>query len=105
MSYTVDQWIDHTEIALGYKAGETAIGDVAWTRRIYADYIRGRASFGATATNATEAKLHVVMKHDPDKYPLALKALEEQIRIGREQGKPLIKLRDMYLRMSKADRV
>ena len=99
MPNTVKDWIEHVEIAMGFKQGDTKIGDPIWTKRIYEDFCNGRSSFGATGTNVMEAVLRVIKKYNPNKYKMALNGLKDTIEHEREMGKPLIKLGKMYERM------
>jgi hypothetical protein len=96
---TVEDWIEHVEIVMGYKDGETNIGTSSWTKKIYDDFCNGEASFGATSTKGIEALLLVIKEHLPHKYNLALAGLRKTIENGRADGKPLVKLAEMYERM------
>jgi len=60
MPNTVEDWIEHIEIAMGFKQGDTKIGGPIWTKKIYKDLCNGENSFGATGTNAMEAILLVI---------------------------------------------
>lgn len=99
MVTSVNDWMKHVEISVGFSEGTTTIGDIAWTQHIYDDFCNGEPSFGATATNAMEALLTVIKQHNPSKYDLALTALQRTIEQERKNGKPLIKLEKMYIRM------
>jgi len=96
---TVEDWKEHVEISMGYKEGKTNIGTPSWTRKIYDDFCNGEASFGATSTKTIEAVLLVIEEHLPNKYNLALAGLRKTIENGRAEGKPLVKLGEMYERM------
>jgi hypothetical protein len=100
MPNTVEDWIEHVEIAMGFKQGDTKIGDPIWTKRIYEDFCDGEYSFGATGTNVVAAILFVIKKYDPSKYDSALIALKKTIELERKKGKKLIKFTKMYERMS-----
>ena len=100
MINTVEDWIEHVEIAMGFKQGDTTIGTPVWTEKIYKDFCNGEYSFGATGTNVMEAILLVIKKYDPSKYDSALTALKKTIEFERKKGKKLIKLAKMYERMS-----
>ncbi len=99
MPHTVEDWIEHVEIVLGFKQGDTRIGISDWTKRIYEDFCNGEASFGATSTNAMEAVLIVIQTYDSSKYDLALTGLKKTIELERDKGKSLKKLGEMYNRM------
>ena len=99
MPNTLEDWIDHVEISMGFKQGDTYIGDIIWTKRVYDDLCIGEYSFGATSTNVMEAILLVIKKYNPSKYDLALTGLKKIIEFEREKGRPLIKLAKMYERM------
>lgn len=96
---TVEDWKEHVEIVMGYKKGETNIGTPSWTRKIYDDFCKGEASFGATSAKGIEAILLVIKEYLPNKYNLALAGLRKTIENGRAEGKPLVKLGEMYQRM------
>jgi hypothetical protein len=96
---TVEDWKEHVKIAMGYKEGETNIGTPTWTRKIYEDFCNGEASFGATSAKGIEAVLLVIKEYLPNKYDLALAGLRKTIENGRAEGKPLVKLGEMYQRM------
>lgn len=96
---TVEDWKEHVEIVMGYKEGETNIGTPSWTRKIYEDFCNGEASFGATSAKGIEAVLLVIKEYLPNKYNLALTGLRKTIENGRAEGKPLVKLGEMYQRM------
>lgn len=96
---TVEDWKEHVEIVMGYKEGETNIGTPSWTRKIYEDFCNGEASFGATSAKGIEAVLLVIKEFQPNKYNLALAGLRKTIENGRAEGKPLVKLGEMYQRM------
>jgi hypothetical protein len=99
---TVEDWKEHVEIVMGYKEGETNIGTPSWTRKIYNDFCNGEASFGATSAKGIEAVLLVIEEYLPNKYNLALAGLRKTIENGRAEGKPLVKLGEMYQRMGGA---
>ena len=87
---------------MGYKEGETNIGTPSWTKKIYVDFCNGEASFGATSAKGIEAVLLVIKEYLPNKYNLALAGLRKTIENGRAEGKPLVKLGEMYQRMGGA---
>ena len=99
---TVEDWKEHVEIVMGYKEGETNIGTPSWTKKIYVDFCNGEASFGATSAKGIEAVLLVIKEYLPNKYNLALAGLRKTIENGRAEGKPLVKLGEMYQRMGGA---
>ena len=96
---TVEDWKEHVEIVMGYKEGETNIGTPSWTKKIYDDFCNGEASFGATSAKGIEAVLLVIKEHLPHNYNLALAGLRKTIENERAEGKPLVKLAEMYQRM------
>ena len=99
MVTSVNDWMKHVEISVGFCEGTTTIGDIGWTRNIYNDFCNGEPSFGANTTNAMEATLTIIKQHDPSKYNLALTGLRRTIEQERKNGKALIKLEKMYIRM------
>jgi len=99
MKNTVKDWVEHIEIAMGFKQGDTSIGTISWTRKIYKDFCSGKASFGANGTNAMEAVLVVIKANDSSKYQLALTGLRKTIEQEREKGRPLAKMAKMFERM------
>ena len=40
MPNSVKDWIEHIEIALGFKQGDSEIGDINWTKKIYNDFCK-----------------------------------------------------------------
>jgi len=99
MSNTVEDWIGHIEIAMDFKQGNTNIGTISWTRKIYQDFCAGKASFGASGTNAMEAVLLVIKANDSSKYKMALIGLQKTIEQERKKGRPLTKMTKMLERM------
>lgn len=99
MINTVEDWIEHVKIAMGFKQGDTKIGTPIWTKKAYENFCNGEFSFGVTSTNVMEAILLVIKEYDPSKYDSALAAAKKTIELERKKGKKLIKLAKMYERM------
>jgi len=89
MINTVENWIEHIEIAMGFKQGDTKIGDPIWAKRIYEDSCKGKSSFGSTGTNVMETILLVIKDRAPSKWDSAKAALEKTIELERKKEKSL----------------
>ena len=97
---TVEAWVKHIEIVLGYQTGESHIGTYDWTVTIHDKLCKGETPFGIKGTNAAEAMLQVIKVHTPNNYSSALLAMKNVILVGRINGEKLKKLGLMWERVS-----